>query len=186
MSGEPKTGDRLLVLVIDDIQYIGDKFGVQIIGWCTDDGPDGKKMRRLLRVRLPWMIVVLCWAHQINLIVGDILRLKLTFLGAVKHANEVIKWFNVHGTALALLRAEQKFSYDGKFYALVLPVVTRWTAHYLSITRLLKLKGPVKSCCSRHEDALLVCAGSKDEAVEKAQFVLNTVGNDTFWANLVK
>lgn len=110
-------------------------------------------MRRLLRVRLPWIIVILCWAHRINLVVGDILRLNLTFLEAVKHAKEVIKWFNIHRGALALLRAAQKFSYNGKLYALVLPAVTRWTAHYLSTVRLLKLKGAVKPCCSRHEDA---------------------------------
>jgi hypothetical protein len=145
MSEEPKTGDRLLILIIDDIQHIGDKFGVDIIAWCTDDGLDGKKMRRLLRVHLPWIIVILCWVHQINLVVGDILWLKLPFLKAVKHAGKIIKWFNSHDVAHALLHAEEKFSYNSKCYALVLPVVTR---HYLSTMRLLKLKGAVKMCCS--------------------------------------
>jgi len=84
-------GNRLFDLVLDEIQFIKDKFGVEVIGWCTDDGPDGKKMRRLLRMFLIWMIVVLCWAHQINLIVGDILHLKLDFLHAISLSLEVIK-----------------------------------------------------------------------------------------------
>ena len=120
-----------------------------------------------------WMIVVLCWAHQINLIVGDILRLKLDFLQAISLSQEVIKWFNGHDAALTLLRTEQKFTFNGKFYALILPVVTRWTAHYLSTTRLLKLKGAVKSCCARHEDALLICAGKESKATEKVQSILD-------------
>jgi len=52
----------------------------------------------------------------------------------------VIKWFNAHSVALALLNDEQQFTYEGKFWALVLLVITRWTAHYLSISQLLKVK----------------------------------------------
>lgn len=44
MSGEPKTGDRFLELVTDDMKYIQDKFGVCTIVICTDNGPDGIKM----------------------------------------------------------------------------------------------------------------------------------------------
>jgi hypothetical protein len=186
MSGEPKTGNWLLELVLGDIKHIKDKFDVEVIGWCTDDGPDGKKMRRLLRTSLIWMIVVLCCAHQINLIVGDILRLKLDFLQAISLSLEVIKWFNGHDNALTLLRTEQKLTFNRKFFALILPVVTQWTAHYLSTTCLLKLKGAVKSCCSCHKDALMVCAGKESKAMEKAGSILATVGNDRFWADLVK
>ncbi|KAH9941965.1 hypothetical protein B0H21DRAFT_670029, partial [Amylocystis lapponica] len=67
MTGEPKTGDRLLMLVTSDIQYMSTEYGVKTIGWCTDDGPDGKKMRRLLGLTMPWLITLACWSHQINL-----------------------------------------------------------------------------------------------------------------------
>jgi hypothetical protein len=123
-SGEPKTGNWLLELVLDDIKHIKDKFGVEVIGWCTDNGLNSKKMQRLLRMSLIWMIVGLCWAHQINLIVGDILRLKLNFLQAISLSKEVIKWFNGHDNTLTLLCTEQKLTFDGKFFALILPGVT--------------------------------------------------------------
>jgi len=48
-----------------------EKFRTQLITWCTDDGPDGKKMRQLLQVLFVWLIIILCWVHQINLVVGD-------------------------------------------------------------------------------------------------------------------
>jgi len=75
VSAEQKTGEFLLGLVLGDIQFIETKFGVVIIAFCTDDGGDARKMRRLLSVQMPWLIVILCWAHQMNLIVGDYFRL---------------------------------------------------------------------------------------------------------------
>ena len=79
MSGRPKTGDELLMIVEGDIKLIFDKFGVIVIAWCTDDGPDGKKMRQLLGAKYRWLIMLVCWAHQMNLVVGDFLKLKADF-----------------------------------------------------------------------------------------------------------
>ena len=51
MSGKLKTGDQLLKIIESDIQYIYDKFGIVVIAWCTDDGPNSKKMRQLLGIK---------------------------------------------------------------------------------------------------------------------------------------
>ena len=79
MSGRPKTGDKLLTIVEADIQLIFDKFGVIMIAWCTDDSPDGNKMCWLLSAKYQWIITLVCWAHQIDLVVGDFLTLKADF-----------------------------------------------------------------------------------------------------------
>ena len=50
-------------------------YGVSIISVCTDNEGDAQKMWCLLHVLMPWLIVLVCWAHQINLIVGDYLSL---------------------------------------------------------------------------------------------------------------
>ena len=186
MTGEPKTGDRLLELVLDDISYMKTRYGAELIAWCTDDGPDGKKMRRLLGAMLLWIIVIVCWAHQINLIVGDFLGSKEPYLKCIKEGLEIIKWFNAHSAALALLNEEQRFTYEGKWWALILPVITRWTAHYLSVSRLLKVKSAVRSCSLRHEETLLTCAGKEAKLKLAARAILDTVANDVFWANLAK
>ena len=186
VQGQPKTGDKLLEIVRDDIQHIKDEYEVTIIAWCTDDGPDGKKMRRLLKLLFLWIIVIVCWAHQINLVVGDFLRLKLPFLKSVSQSLEVVKWFNNHGAALALLQTEQKLTYEGKTFALLLPAITHWTAHFLSVSRTLKVKNALKTCCVRHEEKLLVCAGRDAESHAKAESVLEIVKDDQFWVNLVK
>ncbi|KII89273.1 hypothetical protein PLICRDRAFT_175485 [Plicaturopsis crispa FD-325 SS-3] len=187
VSNAPKTGDHLLELTVADIQYVRDKFGLTVIGWCTDDGPDGKRMRRLLKDLMAWMIVTVCWSHQINLIVGNYLTLDETFLKVVTLALDVVKWFNGHSRALGWFNAEQKLTAEQKrILALLLPVITRWTAHYLCVSRLLRLSTPMKTCCLRHYDALLLCAGTKPHLKAEAKRIVDTVGESSFWVNLAK
>lgn len=159
-------------------------YGVQVIAWCTDDGPDGKKMRRLLQAQFPWLIALLCWAHQINLTVGDVLGIRGSVTYDINHALEVVKWFNNHSVALELLRQEQVLTFSGSSWALILPVITRWTAHYLAISRLVKLKQPLQLCWTRNEDRLIICAGAREELKEKARQIKGIVEDQGFWYRL--
>lgn len=61
---------------------------------------------------------------QINLIVGDIFKLKGFFIAIIDDALEVVKWFNSHSQALSLLQSVQLHKL-GKILALILPVLTR-------------------------------------------------------------
>ncbi|KAH9916937.1 ribonuclease H-like domain-containing protein, partial [Amylocystis lapponica] len=173
MSGKPKTGDYLLGLVISDIKYMSAKYGVQTIGWCTDDGPDGKKMRRLLRISRPWIITTLCWSHQLNLVVGTYLDIP-DVLHAISDALDVVKWFNNHGGALDLFEKEQKLTYPdlspNRVLSLILP------AH---------LSHAVDMCCRRHRTQLLTYRGQDDD-VGKARKILDIVGDTEFWHKLVR
>ena len=86
----------------------------------------------------------------------------------------------------ALLQTKQKFMYNSKTHALILPVITQWTTHFLLVSQMLKVKGAVTSCCSRNENALIICAGKKAKVKDKAEAILAIVGDAGFWANLVK
>ncbi len=72
---------------------------------------------------MPWLVVLVCWAHQINLIVGDYLSLRIDFLTCLPKAFLVIKWMNNHSHALGIFRREQLQTYN-KILALILPVIT--------------------------------------------------------------
>lgn len=123
VSMQPKTGEALLNLVVEDINWSEQTYGLTVIAACSDDGGDARKMWQLLLAQMPWLIVILCWAHQINLIVGDYLSLKLPFQDCVPKALNVIKWMNNHSRALGLFRQEQLCTYQ-KTLALILPVIT--------------------------------------------------------------
>jgi len=79
------------------------------------------------------MIILLCWAHQLNLIVGDVLDVKHELIDIMKIALTIITWLNGHSTPLAWLHTKQLSTY-GKSLVIFLPVVTRWLTHYHAIS----------------------------------------------------
>jgi len=44
VSAEPKTGDALLQLVVDDLRWSEETYGHKVIAACSDDGGDARKM----------------------------------------------------------------------------------------------------------------------------------------------
>jgi len=132
VSAQHKTGEALLNLVVEDIKWSEDTYGLEIIATCSDDGGNACQMCHSLLVLMPWLIIILCWAHQINLIVGDYLSLKLPFQDCVPKALMVIKWMNNHSCVLGLFHQEQLTTFQ-KVLVLILLVITWWTAHYLSL-----------------------------------------------------
>ena len=121
---EAKSGEALLKLVTKDIQWIEDTYKLSVIGVCTDNGGDAWKMCQLLFNLMSWLIILVFWAHQINLIVDDYLSLKIDFLTCIPKALSVIKWMNNHSHALGIFCQEQLQTFN-KILALVLPVITQ-------------------------------------------------------------
>lgn len=124
-------------------------------------------------------------SRQINLVVGDIFKAKGVFVEIIDDAVEVIKWFNNHSRALGQLKKVQKTKI-GTILALIKPVLTRWTSHYLSISCLVQLEIPFKQLLLDHLDNMRLAAGRKREEKEKAEEILEIVGGYGFWANLRK
>ena len=140
MNGEPKTGHHMFKLIKGDIGTMEAKYGVEVIGWCTNDGPDSKRARWLLLQAMYWLIVILCWAHQIQLVVGDLFKLP-DLAQLAREAVEVIKWFTNHGVALDLLGAGQRFDNpSAPVHILILPVATWWASHFHAFSQLLNLQ----------------------------------------------
>jgi hypothetical protein len=159
-----------------------DDYGINVIGWCSDNGPDSKKGRRLMSEAFIWMIILVCWAHQINLIVGDLLGLKHELIDVIELALDIIRWFNSHGEPLRWLQQEQIFTYN-KAWTLFLPVLTQWLAHYHTITRLLQMEEAVKCLYMKRQDAMIEKAGNAEKQ-ERASKVLKPIGDPGFWTKL--
>ena len=116
---------------------------------------------------------------------GDYLNLKLAFLEAAQEAVEVIKWFNNHSRALGMLRQDQ-VKRSGHALALIMAIITRWTTHYLSISRLLKLSKHLRSLVDFEYEKLMEAAGDRDGAPERAEKVFNIIKDTHFWENLTR
>ena len=57
----------------------------------------------------------------------------------------------------------------GKSLVLILPVLTRWTSHYLSVRRLLQVERALRIVVWQSRDRLIVAAGKLPEAKRKAE-----------------
>ncbi|KAJ3862242.1 hypothetical protein EV359DRAFT_65791 [Lentinula novae-zelandiae] len=177
MTGRPKTGDEYYSIMEEDIKYIKKVYGVDVICVCTDDGPDGKKARRLVREKQPTIATTQCWSHQMGLSTGDYLKLKLPFMLAASQAIEVIKWWNNYNKAHDLLKAQQ-LTISMKVLQLILPVITRWTAHYCSLRRVEHLERAIRGCVGAHFEQLLLAGGNR------AEEVMAYCQSPVFWLNL--
>lgn len=97
----------------------------------------------------------------------------------------VIKWMNNHSHALGLFRQEQLYM-SQKFLALILPVLTRWTAHYLSLRQLLTVEKSLRVAWYKHADIMIASSGSKNEDKAKAIAVQDIINDTRFWYHVKK
>ncbi|KIK97920.1 hypothetical protein PAXRUDRAFT_807235 [Paxillus rubicundulus Ve08.2h10] len=66
ISALPKTAEELLKIVKDKIRYVTEILKVSLVAWCTNASGESAKMQCLLVKEMPWIVVVDCWAHQVN------------------------------------------------------------------------------------------------------------------------
>jgi len=116
MMKEPKTGDQMFELMKADKTLMEEKYKITVGGWCAVEGPDTKKGKRLMSEVFCWMIIIVCWAHQMNLVVGDLLGVKHKLIKVIKTALEIITWFNGHSVPLAWLQDEQQLTYPRSYF----------------------------------------------------------------------
>ncbi|KAF8593719.1 hypothetical protein BDV93DRAFT_414494, partial [Ceratobasidium sp. AG-I] len=117
---------------------------------------------------------------QINLVVGDIMKLKTGLVKASSEAINLIKWLLNHSYILGLLRAEQLRS-TGKARSFSLPSITRWTAHYLSFSGLISESGALRSLVALHPDALRSTAGRDSKKLEQVDKLIALIEDHDFW-----
>ncbi|KAM5543668.1 hypothetical protein V8D89_002919 [Ganoderma adspersum] len=180
MTGRPKTGQEHLEVIKSDMAHMETTYGVTTVGWVTDDGPDGKGTRTLLRKLMPWLILLVCWAHQCNLLVGDYLVLD-PYRKIMSRAIEVAKWFNNHSAALDLLNSKQLTTYEDhtRPLTLLLLVITRWTAHLHAAVQILDVKRALVFVVAKHKQWLIAIAASSRSSESQS-----LADHPKFWAML--
>ena len=94
--------------------------------------------RRRLRRIYPDKIFLPCFAHQVNLCVGDIFKSSSRFKEISEHAVNIIGYFNnsVHSYMISKLRDEQISIYN-KCIMFIKPGDTRWNSNYQCFKNLL-------------------------------------------------
>ncbi|KAF7326313.1 DUF659 family protein [Mycena kentingensis (nom. inval.)] len=185
MTGRPKTGDEFFKMMSSDLVLAKELYNVEIISVTTDDGPDGKKGRRLVNERMPHIVTTVCWAHQANLVAGNVLAVKNPAMAAAGECLEVVKFINNHGVTRDILRAQQ-IEHGERPLILFLPGATRWGSNYNSVRRVLKLRIRLQTMALAFEREIMAAAGRKEEQKFVARGVLEILQSTSFWQDLYR
>jgi len=86
---------------------------------------------------------------------------------------------NNHSRALGLFRQEQSYTYQ-KVLALIHPVLTQWTAHYLSLRRLLTVEKALKAVWVKYGNTMIASASSKSDEKAKAEKIQKIIEDPEF------
>ncbi|KAF8671798.1 hypothetical protein RHS04_08128 [Rhizoctonia solani] len=165
LSAQHKTANNHLKLVLNDIDSAEKEHNVRIIAWVSDAGGDSQAMRVQLHRLRPHILVFDCWAHQINLIVGDIMGLTSRLVDTADAAIDIIKWMLNHSYLLGLFRQEQ--ARDGrKPCSLTLP------------------SRSLRAVAARNPEEFWASAGRSPETIEQANTVLKNIDDPEFWHRL--
>ncbi|KAI0323734.1 hypothetical protein GY45DRAFT_1264118, partial [Cubamyces sp. BRFM 1775] len=127
----------------------------------------------------------------VNLLVTDYFKRLREAAHHMDCAEELIKWFNNHSRALAMLKDEQRRrDPEGHVLALLYPAATRWSSRYLTCTRLLELEASIRCLLITKLDELVQFTprGKNAEETarkqEKTREMLKYAMQQPFWDNI--
>jgi Protein of unknown function (DUF 659)/hAT family C-terminal dimerisation region len=145
---------------------------------CTDTAANIKAAVGIVVLRPEFQHIhqVGCTSHQLNLTIGDILKLE-PWTTTCSKATQVAKWFRSHHVPLALLRSLQ-VQQHGKEISLQLPVPTRWQSNAGCFRSLLKSKEALQEVIAKQDVRPYIQRGKAGVEVK------NTVQSEKFWEDL--
>jgi hypothetical protein len=108
------------------------------------------------------MIILVCWAHQLNLIMRDVLNVKHKLIDVIKITLAIITWLNGHSMPLAWLYTEQLSTYS-RSLTIFLPIVSHWLAHYHAISQLLAIEGAILCLWFGRAEEIISKAGNAEK-----------------------
>ncbi|KZT22970.1 hypothetical protein NEOLEDRAFT_1157439 [Neolentinus lepideus HHB14362 ss-1] len=178
------------------IRQVETEWMVIVIAVCSDAASKASKACRLLShqqlaapeaYQWPDIVVPDCYAHQINLIVGDYFKIEVAmYTHTAERATLVIAWLRSKSLLLALIH-ETHASTTGITLTVLHAVLTRWTAHYLAYSHLFELHFTIQTIVERDfrlpDTQKVIVIGDK-KAKEKALTMIDIIQDPSFWLHL--
>ncbi|KIK76838.1 hypothetical protein PAXRUDRAFT_17906 [Paxillus rubicundulus Ve08.2h10] len=156
--------EELLKQMLLAISSIEMEWGATVIACTIDASGESAKARCLLQRKFLHLVVPDCLAHQWNLIVGDLFKVKDNYGDKTQ--------------VLALLHDIQ-IATIGKTLTIIQAILTQWLSHYLAYRHLLEVRPALELLVTKHENALLT--SGKWPACEKAATAIMTIKDAMFW-----
>ncbi|EPQ50345.1 hypothetical protein GLOTRDRAFT_50634 [Gloeophyllum trabeum ATCC 11539] len=156
-----KNAENLLVMIREVINIVENEWGIIVVAITSDCGGDSRAAHKAIVQENTRLVGPDCYAHQINLIVGDYFK--------------VSAWFFIYSE-----KADQRIW--SRTLAVVRAVLTRWTSHFLAYRRLLEIKNPLEILAS--DPRIFESGDAKSHA--KTREMLPILRDSMFWHYLAR
>ncbi|KAJ7779844.1 ribonuclease H-like domain-containing protein [Mycena metata] len=176
------------------IDHVELKYGCFVIYLTTDADGGSKKGRTLLGKQRPWLILLSCWAHQFQLILGDYFKVNDTAAYIAEDATGLIAWINNHSLVRMIFDVAQRTITQNAGRILVLAYLvanlTRWTTHFVAFMQLFLLREALEFAVLQNRAAIIaaqVGAAVSTEAArlkEDAEKYCALIRDRNFWDGL--
>uniref|UniRef100_A0A0W0F2I9 HAT C-terminal dimerisation domain-containing protein n=1 Tax=Moniliophthora roreri TaxID=221103 RepID=A0A0W0F2I9_MONRR len=180
--GEWKTADNLLRLLRQVFQTVSTEWGASVVAIVADAAGESYKACLDFAKEFPEIIVVDCYAHQLNLVVGDYFKSDATCLQYVDTVTNLITWLRGKSMLKSLLQQAQDTA-NLPWLTIIHAVLTCWTSHYQAFRCLLQVCVPLESVIlleeARPRDKKLIIIGK--EAKDRAKKMIENIQNPLMW-----
>ncbi|KAJ6601671.1 hypothetical protein B0H10DRAFT_2230378 [Mycena sp. CBHHK59/15] len=178
------------------IDRVEEKHGCIVIYFTTDADGGSKKGHVLLCKERPWLILLSCWAHQFQLILGDYFKVNDAAALIAEDATALIGWLNNHGRVQKICDESQciisKDRNNGIIIVLAYLVakLTRWTTHFIAFVCLFILHKALRLAVLQNRTAIIAdevgAATSKEgeRLKEDAERMCTLIEDASFWNGL--
>ncbi|KAG1741755.1 uncharacterized protein EDB91DRAFT_1081567 [Suillus paluster] len=182
VSSDWKTADHLKILILDVIKEVEGKWKATIVAITSDALGESRAARKRIVAEFLWFVAPDCFAHQINLVVGDYYKVPSTsqFLQYTKKATDLIAWLRSKTMVLAMLRDVQKA------LNLANPSQTQWVLAFrclLDLRTMLEILVKQERDCGTG-DAKIVTGDAA--SCQKAKQMLELIEEPLMWHILAK
>ncbi|CAJ0641499.1 5901_t:CDS:2 [Entrophospora sp. SA101] len=144
---------------------------------------ESEEVKRQLHVQHTDKVFIPCFAHQVNLCIGEIFKESYRMKLVAKDAVAIASYFNNvnHAYWIKRLRDEQMDLYRNT-YGLVSPNDTRWNSNYDCYVSLLRSKGALKTLVTKYQ-------ATRNLRTNERSFVLSDdlcqiISNEEWWEDV--
>ncbi|GBB84564.1 hypothetical protein RclHR1_11130001 [Rhizophagus clarus] len=151
---------------------------IKVNGLVTDSASENASARKQLQLLYRDKLFLPCFAHQINLCVGNIFKESNSLTKVGEQAVEIASFFNRAKVWIGKLREEQAAIYKNKYYTLMVPNDNRWNSQYYCFASLLRSKSALKNLATKIEEQ------ESDDLYDFPEEYLNCISDNNWWKKL--
>ncbi|CAB4422701.1 unnamed protein product [Rhizophagus irregularis] len=158
---------------------------ITVCAIVTDSASAYVAARRRMRISNRSIIFLPCFAHQINLCVGEIFKESTEFKTTIDRAIKLATYFNNsnHKYFIACLRDQQYKTYK-KCIAISVPGETRWNSLYNMCISLLKTQQALQILAINFKPPIVETRRRQGEALTLPREIFEIIDSSIFWDHI--